>query len=77
MRSLSAYLVAIGAFFLAFRSTGVASACCEAARREAGSKCWNDWCVGCCKLWPCDAACAVGDYFCVCGVTGQSCTPPC
>jgi hypothetical protein len=63
------------------RGTDVApsrSYCCYEARLAAGSCCWNSLCIGCCQYlsnWgSCDAWCAVGDYFCFCGVTGISCS---
>lgn len=47
---------------------------CERAKNDANMKCTNDLCWGCCKLLPCDAYCALGDYFCVvAGVYGQYC----
>jgi hypothetical protein len=59
------------AFFSASRSE-----ICDAAQLDAQSKCWNRYCVGCCKTWNCDAYCLVGDYLCTnAGVTGQACGP--
>jgi hypothetical protein len=53
------------------------SQCCLSARMEADLLCWNNWCTGCCRFLECDAACGIGDYFCVCGITGYACSPPC
>jgi len=52
------------------------SGCCTEASFDAGYQCTNSYCWGCCRLEPCDAWCAAGDYFCMCGMTGYACGPP-
>ncbi len=51
--------------------------CCYQATNDVNSKCWNQWCIGCCRLLDCDAACLIGDYICFCGRSGQECGGPC
>jgi len=51
--------------------------CCYQATGDVNSKCWNQWCIGCCRLLECDAACLIGDYICFCGRSGQECGGPC
>jgi len=51
--------------------------CCYYATNNVNVKCWNRWCIGCCQLLECDAACLIGDYFCVCGRSGRECAGPC
>lgn len=51
--------------------------CCYQATNEVNVKCWNQWCIGCCQLLECDAACLIGDYICVCGRSGRECGGPC
>jgi hypothetical protein len=53
----------------------VRSDLCTKATNDANVQCWNQWCIGCCKLEPCDAFCFLGDYFCTqAGVSGTSCS---
>ncbi len=53
------------------------SGCCYAATNDVNVRCWNQWCIGCCQLGDCDAACLIEDYFCVCGRSGRECGGPC
>lgn len=53
--------------------SGTRSGCCENANDEVQGECWNSKCAGCCETLSCDAVCALGDYFCSCGVTGYEC----
>jgi len=53
------------------------SGCCYEATNDVNLRCWNQWCIGCCQLAECDAACVIGDYFCVCGRSGRECGGPC
>lgn len=53
--------------------SGTRSDCCEKAGDEVQGECWNSRCAGCCETLSCDAVCALGDYFCSCGVTGYEC----
>lgn len=48
---------------------------CYRAKQDAAVKCWNSCCIGCCDYLSsdCDCLCLVGDYFCVCGITGFPC----
>jgi hypothetical protein len=56
-----------------FSRNASASQCCEDAAADAAFCCTNMECWGCCELGGCDFACAVGRYFCFCGVSGTSC----
>ena len=57
-----------------FRTTR--SAACECATSNAGTDCWNNLCIGCCRwVGDCDCACLIEDYFCACGRHGYSCSP--
>lgn len=61
------------------RGSGVGdtrSGCCNEASLDANYQCSNGYCWGCCYRDSCDAWCALGDYFCMCGVTGYACGPP-
>ncbi len=50
------------------------SACCASALQDAHNQCWTQYCIGCCELRSCDAACGFDDYFCAtCGVSGRNC----
>jgi hypothetical protein len=63
-----------------YRGEAVASTrswCCYYATNNVNVKCWNNWCIGCCQLLECDAACLIGEYFCVCGRSGRACGGPC
>lgn len=46
---------------------------CDGARSDANLQCWNQWCTGCCAFGDCDSMCAIGDYICYAGVSGQAC----
>jgi hypothetical protein len=52
------------------------SGICAAAKDDANTKCWNQYCTGCCQLEACDALCYSGtDYLCAtAGMTGTSCS---
>jgi hypothetical protein len=53
------------------------SQACHYATNDANVKCWNQYCIGCCRLQPCDAICTTGDYLCVMAtVVGQACGRP-
>jgi len=53
------------------------SLCCDEATNDVESACWNEWCVGCCRIIGCDAACLGGtDYACICTAKGQECSDP-
>lgn len=62
------------------RGTGAGdgrSNACRLATVDANTQCSNVKCIGCCRLLDCDAVCAVGDYVCYAGRSGDSCgTPP-
>lgn len=52
------------------------SVACSRARNDANQQCWNGYCIGCCSLADCDAACLVTDFVCYARVEGQSCSAP-
>lgn len=54
---------------------GVArSLACERAIDDANSNCQNMGCQeGCARLLPCDCACMLDDFGCICNVFGELC----
>lgn len=60
-----------------FRGTGIGDArsfACRNATNDVSIKCWNRYCIGCCRLDTCDAACFIDDYGCLAGRTGWACS---
>ena len=49
------------------------SMCCRCAMMEVGEECTNQYCWGCCEVLPCDSACGIGDFGCMCCVSGLFC----
>src|SRR4051794_11079383 len=53
------------------------SVACAKAANDANTKCWNQYCTGCCRLLECDYWCAAGTYLCTLAtVVGQACSAP-
>lgn len=63
-----------GVWHRGFAMSTTRSDCCWGAHVSANHACNNRYCWGCCFHLDCDAACAIGDYFCFCGQSGRACT---
>jgi hypothetical protein len=57
-------------------STGILrSSACSGAQSCVGSRCWNQYCIGCCSMSDCNCACVPDtDFFCYCVAVGTSCS---
>ena len=51
----------------------LASRACRAAREQCALKCWNDWCIGCCRYDDCNKVCGAGDFWCAASIDGYAC----
>lgn len=55
--------------------SSVRSIMCAEAERRVNVACDNQYCLGCCRVLPCDGFCVMGDYFCpMVGVSGEACS---
>jgi hypothetical protein len=53
------------------------SRCCSIAIQDVHEVCSNGYCLSCCDIIGCDAACiGTTDYGCVCTANGQACSAP-
>ncbi|MCP3961607.1 MAG: hypothetical protein GY719_27520 [bacterium] len=66
-----------GSWYRGAALAATASSCCYQATNNVNNRCTQAgcFCFGCCQILSCDSVCALGDYFCSCGVSGKGCGP--